>query len=61
MTNENIQKKKVGSYILVSVLGQGQFGIVYKAYLENDKSQEFAIKCISKQKLSENPMLNQLL
>ncbi len=60
MSNETYQKKKVGNYILLSVLGQGQFGQVFKACLDTDKTQIYAIKCIGKQKLNENPMLNQL-
>jgi serine/threonine protein kinase len=60
MVDEQSQKKKVGNYILLNMLGQGQFGQVYKACLENDRNQIYAIKCVAKSKLNENPMLNQL-
>lgn len=54
------QRKKVGNYVLLNQLGQGQFGSVYKAYLESNKDEFYAIKCIAKSKLSENQMLSNL-
>lgn len=54
------QKKKVGNYLLVSKIGQGQFGVVYKGILIEDQSKVFAIKCITKSKLEGNSILNRL-
>lgn len=54
------QNKKVGSYLLVSNIGKGQFGIVYKGVLIDDKKKVFAIKCINKSKLEGNKILNRL-
>ena len=54
------QKKKVGNYLLVNKLGQGQFGVVYKGVLMSDNSQIFAVKCINKSKLEGNAILNRL-
>lgn len=51
--------KKVGNYTLVSELGKGQFGIVYKAH--HSKTDEvFAIKSISKQSVMSSPKLKEL-
>lgn len=33
------QKKKVGNYLLVSKIGQGQFGVVYKGVLIEDQKR----------------------
>ena len=54
------QKKKVGNYILVNKIGQGQFGVVYKGVLIEDQRKVFAIKCIQKSKLEGNSILNRL-
>lgn len=54
------QRKKVGNYLLVSNLGRGQFGVVYKGVLIEDQNKIFAIKCISKSKLEGNAILNRL-
>jgi serine/threonine-protein kinase ULK/ATG1 len=51
--------KKVGNYTLVSELGKGQFGVVYKAH--NSKSDEvFAIKSITKASINSSPKLKEL-
>jgi serine/threonine protein kinase len=54
------QKKKVGNYLLVNKIGQGQFGVVYKGVLIEDQRKVFAIKCIQKSKLEGNSILNRL-
>ena len=54
------QKKKVGNYLLVSKLGQGQFGVVHKGVLIDDQKKVYAIKCIQKSKLEGNSILNRL-
>ena len=54
------QKKKVGNYLLVSKLGQGQFGVVHKGVLIDDQRKVYAIKCIQKKKLEGNSILNRL-
>lgn len=51
--------KKVGNYLLVSKLGQGQFGTVYKAtHTETDET--FAVKSVEKKKVNSNPKLRKL-
>ena len=54
------QKKKVGNYLLVQKIGQGQFGVVYKGVSIEDQKKVFAIKCILKKKLESNSMLSRL-
>ena len=54
------QKKKVGNYLLVQKIGQGQFGVVYKGVSIEDQKKIFAIKCILKKKLEANSMLSRL-
>ena len=54
------QKKKVGNYLLVQKIGQGQFGVVYKGVSIEDNRKVFAIKCILKKKLESNSMLSGL-
>lgn len=54
------QKKKVGNYLLVSTLGKGQFGVVYKGVFIDDQKKIFAIKCINKGKLEGNAILSRL-
>lgn len=54
------QKKKVGNYLLVQKIGQGQFGVVYKGVSIEDQKKVFAIKCIQKKKLESNSMLSKL-
>lgn len=46
--------KKVGNYLLVSQLGKGQFGTVYRAkHIETDEA--FAVKAIEKEKVNATP------
>jgi serine/threonine protein kinase len=52
--------KKVGSYILVSFLGKGMFGEVFKAHKESDPGTMYAVKSMSKAPLKKNPMLERL-
>jgi len=54
------QKKKVGNYLLMCKIGQGQFGVVYKGCSIEDPKKVFAIKCILKKKLESNSMLSRL-
>jgi serine/threonine protein kinase len=54
------QKKKVGNYLLVAKIGQGQFGKVYKGVMIDDQKKVFAVKCIEKKKLEGNKILNRL-
>ena len=54
------EKKKVGDYILVNELGKGQFGKVFKALNLKQKHKVYAIKCIAKEKLENNPLLTRL-
>lgn len=51
--------KKVGNYTLVSELGKGQFGVVYKAH-NTTTDEVFAIKSITKQSVMSSPKLKEL-
>ena len=51
--------KKVGNYTLVSELGKGQFGVVYKA-VHSQTQDVFAIKSITKQSIMGSPKLKEL-
>ena len=51
--------KKVGNYLLVSKLGEGQFGIVYKA-TQQQTNEVYAVKTIAKSKINSNPKLRRL-
>lgn len=51
--------KKVGNYLLVSKLGEGQFGTVYKAS-HQETNEEFAVKTVAKAKINSNPKLKTL-
>lgn len=51
--------KKVGNYLLVSKLGQGQFGVVYKA-TQQGTNEVYAVKTIAKNKINQNPKLRRL-
>jgi serine/threonine protein kinase len=51
--------KKVGNYTLVSVLGEGQFGTVYKA-VESGTDDCYAIKQVAKDKIEGNKKLTEL-
>lgn len=54
------QRKKVGNYLLINKIGQGQFGVVFKGVSIEDRSKVFAVKCINKSKLEGNSILNRL-
>jgi serine/threonine protein kinase len=45
-------KKKVGDYLIISSLGKGQFGHVYKAQALNENNKIYALKCVEKDKLN---------
>lgn len=51
--------KKVGDYTLISKLGEGQFGIVYKAVHQKTK-EVYAVKTILKNSINQNPKLRSL-
>lgn len=51
--------KKVGNYLLVSKLGEGQFGTVFKA-THQDTQEVFAVKTVLKSKINSNPKLRTL-
>jgi len=51
--------KKVGNYLLVSKIGEGQFGLVYKATDQNT-DEVYAVKAIQKSKVNSNPKLRKL-
>ena len=51
--------KKVGNYLLVSKLGEGQFGSVFKA-THQSTNEEFAVKTVAKSKVNSNPKLKTL-
>lgn len=46
------KKKKLDVYIIEDKVGQGSYGIVYKAYKRENKEKFYAIKCVNKQKVS---------
>jgi len=51
--------KVVDNYVLMNVLGSGQFGDVYKAK-RMDKEEFYAVKAISKDKLDNVPRLHEM-
>lgn len=51
--------KKVGSYTLLSELGAGQFGTVYKAK-HNETNETFAAKSIAKSGVNSSPKMKEL-
>ncbi len=51
--------KVVDNYVLMNVLGSGQFGDVYKAK-RMDKDEFYAVKAISKDKLDNVPRLHEM-
>lgn len=58
--NSNQPKKKIGNYYLLSELGKGQFGTVYKAVSAEDHQKIYAIKCISKEVVEKHPYFTRL-
>lgn len=60
MTNPASNRKKVGNYILLRQIGEGQFGQVFKAQHMENKESVFAIKCVPKNKLQDNQNLQRL-
>ena len=58
-----VTRKKIKNYIvcLDNRLGSGNFGQVFKSYSQDDISQIFAIKQISRSKVPESKMVNFLL
>jgi serine/threonine-protein kinase ULK/ATG1 len=52
--------KKVGNYLLLKVLGEGQFGTVYKASHTGNPDDYYAIKTIAKSKIQGNAKLMKL-
>ncbi len=53
-------QKELGDYVLVTEIGKGQFGVVYKAVKKQTK-QEFAIKVMKKPGKGDDPRLGELL
>lgn len=51
--------KKVGNYLLVSQIGEGQFGKVYKAK-DQDTDEIYAVKAVKKEKVNSNTKLRKL-
>jgi len=51
--------KVVDNYVLMNVIGSGQFGDVYKAK-KMDKEEYYAVKAISKDKLDNVPRLHEM-
>lgn len=51
--------KKVGDYLLVSEIGKGQFGVVYKAK-HSSTDEIFAVKTVEKKSVNTNPKLKSL-
>lgn len=51
--------KKVGDYLLLSELGKGQFGTVYKAK-KADSTDVFAVKTVKKDSINQNSKLKSL-
>ena len=56
MSKADKGNKVIGKYTLISPIGKGQFGDVYKA-VHSDNSNEYAVKVIAKYKFDDNPML----
>ena len=52
--------KKVGNYLLLKVLGEGQFGTVFKASHTSNNDDYYAIKTIKKSKIQGNSKLMKL-
>lgn len=53
-------QKKVGKYLLVSELGKGQFGSVYKGLDTEDTYKEYAVKHVARKKVESNPVITKL-
>ena len=56
----NVGKKIVGNYLLIEKIGEGQFGVVFKALHLKQNRKVYAIKSIPKNKLEKHKMLAQL-
>jgi serine/threonine-protein kinase len=52
--------QKIGKYILTKQLGEGQFGVVWKA-IHIETKELFAVKQIRRNKVDKIPKLKQLL
>lgn len=52
--------KIIENYCLQESIGEGQYGKVYRAYENKDKSKEYAVKVVKIQKFKENPKLEEL-
>lgn len=52
--------KTVGDYQLASVIGRGQFGVVYKAWRAEKQYIPYAVKCIPKSAVRVNPYVESL-
>lgn len=59
MSSQN-NRKKVGNYYLVSQLGKGQFGTVYKGIPCDNQSKVYAIKCMNKEAIEKDPYVHKL-
>ena len=53
-------RKKIGPYILLDVIGEGEFGVVYSA-VSTENNEKYAIKCQKKQFIQDNEMYRRLL
>lgn len=45
------KKKKLDVYFIEDKVGQGSYGIVYKAFKRENRAKFYAIKCVNKQKV----------
>lgn len=47
-------------YTIEGKVGQGSYGIVYKAYKRENEKKFYAIKCVNKQKVSYHNLCDQI-